>query len=38
MKHREVRTLHQRVVITFEFDWKMMAMKASAYLIRLLMS
>ncbi len=30
----EVRTAHRRVVITFRFDWKSMAVLASAYLIR----
>jgi len=37
MKHREVRTLHRRVVIDFRFDWKSMAVMASAYLIRRLL-
>ena len=36
MKHCRGRTLHYRRTIVFVLDWKMMAVLASAYLIRLL--
>ncbi len=37
MSKGQVRTAHRRLVIVFQFDWKLMAVLASAYLIRLLM-
>ena len=37
MNHGEVRTVHRRWIIIFRFDWKMMAVLAGAYLIRLLL-
>ena len=37
MNHGQVRTVHYRRTIVFVFDWKMMAVIASAYLIRLLL-
>ena len=35
MSKGEVRIAHRRLVIVFQFDWKMTAVLASAYLIRL---
>ena len=37
MNKGSVRTVHRRVTVVFRFDWKMMAVMASAYLIRLLL-
>jgi hypothetical protein len=37
MNQGQVRTVHRRVIVVFQFDWKMMTVLASAYLIRLLL-